>query len=96
MIVFQFFLLTFTAYQATYVVTTASWPPARWFRIQVRKQYGSADDSAMTDFWTCPNCCGFFITLAVFAWAGYLLNVPLVWLQAVAAARLVGLVGSRD
>jgi hypothetical protein len=94
-IVFQFALLTLAAYQLSYVVTTSSWPPVRWFHIKLRDTYGTADKSAMSDFWTCPNCVSFWLTVAVFSWAGYLLNVPLVVLQAVAAARIVGTVGSR-
>lgn len=94
-VVFQFFLLTFVASEVAYVITASSWPPARWFQLKVRHQYGTADQSAMSDFWSCPYCAGGFLTILVFAWAGYLLSVPLLYLQMVAAMRIVGLVGSR-
>jgi hypothetical protein len=98
--IFQFFLLTFSAYVLQYVVTMSDWPPARWFRRELIAHYGQP--SSMVDFWTCPRCFGMVFTIAFFSVLGqpngtsYVLSIPLIWLQALAAAAIVGLVGSRD
>jgi hypothetical protein len=95
-VMFQWFLLTLFAYRAQRIVTTDSWPPTHWFHVKLRDRFGTADQSAVSDFFTCGWCFGFFSTLAVFSLATLWLNVPLPVLQAIAATTVVGQLAQRD
>lgn len=93
-IIFQWALLSLTAYRLQRIVTTDSWPISRWFRMSIYRRFGG--DSAWYDFFTCGWCFGWYCTLAVFAISTLWLNVPLPVLQALAATAVVGQIAQRD
>lgn len=90
--IFQWVLLTLTAFRLQRIVTADKWPPSEWFREGLKEQFG--EESSWYLFFTCPWCFGFWATLGVFSIAAYVVNVPYPILQSLAATAVVGILGS--
>lgn len=90
----QFLLLCLFSYRLQRVVTSDTWPPSEWFRKSVDSHYGPS--SSIAEFINCSWCIGGLLTIAVFSWAAYLINVPLPVLQTGAAMSVVGYLSSKE
>lgn len=68
----------------------------RWRKreAQGKKNARDAKMGKLATLITCPYCMGTWITIAVFAVADQLLDLPLVTLQVVASMAVVGMLGS--
>jgi hypothetical protein len=90
----QFALLSLVAYRLQRIVTADSWPPTKWFREKLETTYG--EESHTYTLFTCPWCYGFWVTVAVFSWACYLVSVRWPVAQTIAASVVVGKLGRDD
>lgn len=89
-----FILLSLCSYRATRLITTDQFPPAQWLRDGVEARFGR--DSGWDILFHCSWCIGFWLTLAVFSWAWYFIDIPYPLLQAVAGSTVVGYLGSKE
>lgn len=90
--VFQWVLLSLTAFRLQRIVTADDWPPSEWFRESVKERFG--EDSSWYKLFTCPWCWGTWMTLGVFSIAAQVISVPNPLLQSIAGCAVVGILGS--